>query len=93
MAVTMAVTKPYKSIGFGAMAATKPYKSIGFGAMAVTKPYKFIGMRDMRKHIMFSHTRHARSSQPFGARNLAPAPGLVKLKSQGVNAVGGNRLV
>ncbi len=26
------VTKPYKSIGFGAMDVTKPYKSIGFGA-------------------------------------------------------------
>ncbi len=26
----MEVTKPYKSIGFGAMEATKPYKIIGF---------------------------------------------------------------
>ena len=39
----MEVTKPYKSIGFGAMEVTKPYKFIGFGAMEVTKPYKFIG--------------------------------------------------
>ncbi len=38
-----AVTKPYKSIGFGAMDVTKPYEFIGFGAMDVTKPYKFIG--------------------------------------------------
>ncbi len=38
----MAVTKPYKFIGFGAMAVTKPYKFIGFVAMAVTKPYEFI---------------------------------------------------
>ncbi len=35
----MAVTTPYKFIGFGAMAVTKPYTFIGFGAMAVTKPY------------------------------------------------------
>ena len=36
----MDVTKPYKSIGFGAMDVTKPYKFIGFGAMEVTKPYE-----------------------------------------------------
>ncbi len=28
----MAITKPYKFIGFGAMDVTKPYKFIGFGA-------------------------------------------------------------
>ena len=39
----MDVTKPYKSIGFGARDVTKPYKSIGFGTMDVTKPYKSIG--------------------------------------------------
>ncbi len=32
----MDVTKPYESIGFGAMYVTKPYESIGFGAMDVT---------------------------------------------------------
>ncbi len=36
-------TKPYESIGFGAMDATKPCEFIGFGAMDVTKPYEFIG--------------------------------------------------
>ncbi len=35
----MDVTKPYESIGFGAMDVTKPYESIGFGAMDVTKAY------------------------------------------------------
>ncbi len=39
----MDVTKPYKSIGFGAMDVTKPYIFIRFGAMDVTKPYRFIG--------------------------------------------------
>ncbi len=39
----MDVTKPYKSIGLGAMDVTKPLKSIGFGAMEVTKPYRFMG--------------------------------------------------
>ena len=37
----MAVTKPYKFIGFGAMAVTKPYNFIGFGAMAVTVHWQF----------------------------------------------------
>ena len=41
------VTKPYESIGFGAMDATKPYESIGFGAMDVTKPYDSIGFGTM----------------------------------------------
>jgi hypothetical protein len=41
--VAIAITKPYKFIGFGAIAITKPCKFIGFGAIAITKPYKFIG--------------------------------------------------
>jgi hypothetical protein len=43
----MEVTKPYESIGFGAMEVTKPYESIGFGAMDVTQPYEFIGFGAM----------------------------------------------
>ncbi len=38
----LAVTKPYKFIGFGAMDVTKPYEFIGFGAMDATNTYKFI---------------------------------------------------
>ncbi len=38
----MAVPKPYKFIGVGAMDVTKPYKITGVVAMDVTKPYKFI---------------------------------------------------
>jgi hypothetical protein len=38
----MDVTKPYKSIYFGAMDIAKPYKLIGFGAMDVTKKCKCI---------------------------------------------------
>jgi hypothetical protein len=34
----MAVTKPYKFIGFEAMAVTKPYNFLGFVAMAVPSP-------------------------------------------------------
>jgi hypothetical protein len=30
----------------GAIAITKPYKFIGFGAIAITKPCKFIGIGD-----------------------------------------------
>ena len=37
----------------GAMAVTKPYKFIGFGVMAVTKPYKFIGFGAWLKVIDF----------------------------------------
>ena len=47
----MEVTKPYKSIGFGAMDVTKPYKFIGFGAMDVTKPYKFIGPSQNNQNV------------------------------------------
>ncbi len=43
MILTIAINKPHKFIGFGAMAITKPYKFIGFGAIAITKPYKIIG--------------------------------------------------
>ncbi len=39
----MAVTEPYKFIGFGDMAVTKPYKFIGFGAMPV--PFVKRGLR------------------------------------------------
>ena len=38
----MDVTKPYKSIRFGAMDVAKPYKFRGFEAREVTKPYTFI---------------------------------------------------
>ncbi len=34
----MDVTKPYKSIGFGAMTVTKPNNFLGFGAMGHTAP-------------------------------------------------------
>ena len=61
----MAVTKPYKFIGFGAMDVTKPYKFIGFGAMDVTKPYKFIGFgaTDVTKPCKFI-------GAAFGPRNV-----------------------
>ncbi len=34
----MDVTKPFESIGFGALGVARPYEFIGFGAMAVAEP-------------------------------------------------------
>ncbi len=73
----MEVTKPYKSIGVGAMEVTKPYKSIGLGAMEVTKPYKSIGFRAMEvtkpyKSIGFGALQvSGRSKRELGSARLA----------------------
>ena len=74
----MAVTLPYKLIGFGAMDVTEPCKFIGFGAMDVTKPYKFIGFGTpftspgvLGNPDVPGYARHSRNGS-FSVTSMAP---------------------
>ncbi len=68
----MDVTKPYKSIGFGAMDATKPYKFIVFGAIDATKPYKFT--RSGARDLAFQFPRAGFEAEP-GSPKFRGMPG------------------
>jgi hypothetical protein len=69
-------TKPYKSIGFGAMDVPKPYKFIGFGTMDVTKPYKFMGFGNIRLYpkLVTGHAGPAPPGESASGRRGRPDP-------------------
>ncbi len=71
----MAVAKPNRFIGFGAMEVTKPYEFIGFGAMEVTKPYEFIGFGASRSQVGQDRGAHVtRNTQACESDPVYPGP-------------------